>query len=533
MFDNNTHPSHRVEDSSLAPGQSQFSFRPDNGIDPDTGEPIRNQSSTWATPVAYPSVINIGRPAHDTSEGFASTWTITVPGVNISDIGTAPIYLDSLVDGSGNPVVFAPNTIYTITVTISETDFLPAAPTPQSPPFPTAIIESTSTATFIFGELPTDLPTTNFPIDKTLTLPLNMAAPTTGSFTFTANLIAETFHNTPSDQLPNVTLTATLPISTMTPNADNDRLLEGTAYLDFSSVPWPRPGRYVFRVTENQNTSGITDMEYDDSAFYLHVYVGWVDDTFSQLIVLGSDATPPAPHIFAWPADTETLGSAQGKTYVEFANSITPPPGTGDFEVQKLVTGNLGNAHTFFGFSVELELPDLPTHHTPTEIAVTVTGYQRSGQNFLSPFTRETLRTFNIPIVDGVATTVGITPPLQLRHGDIITFANVPFGTDYTVTESWAEGYLQTAFVTTGGIRNETEVDNATAATGLVVSGTVEAETNESTTQRLNYVLVTNDHDTGMPTGVFLNNMPFIIMVVFGVGALGLAGFVVKRKRAV
>ena len=156
----------------------------------------------------------------------------------------------------------------------------------------------------------------------------------------------------------------------------------------------------------------------------------------------------------------------------------------------------------------------------PDEITVTVTGYQRSGISFVNPRTRETVRTFTLPVVDGVASTTGITPPLQLRHGDIITFANVPFGTTYTVTESWVEEYSQTALVTTGGIRNSTPVDNATQAAGLVVTGTVQAKADESTTTRLNYVLVTNNYGAGPPMGVFLSNMPFGLMIAFGAGAL-------------
>ena len=373
-----------------------------------------------------------------------------------------------------------------------------------------------------------NLPDVYFPIQKTLLVPQRVAIPTTGNFTFSANLVAETFQPTPAEELPTITLPASLSISTMTPSVSNNRLLEGTAYLDFGSVAWPHPGRFIFRVTENANTSGIIDMNYDSSAFYVHVYVGWRDETFQQLIVLGSDATPPVPQIFAWPANPETPGSpgvpgsAAGKEYIEFANNITPPPGIGDFEVEKNVTGNLGSAHRFFEFGIVLDLPELPAHHMPTAITVTVEGYVRDsdGLSFVQPRTRTT-RTYTIPVtVDRVVSTAGITPPLHLRHGDVITFADVPYGTAYTVTEGWVDVYQQTAFVTAGGIRNSTAVDNATAAAGLVVTGTVQAESNDATTQRLNYVLVINDYDIGPLMGVFVNNLPFWLMVKLGAGVL-------------
>jgi len=139
-----------VEDSSLSPDGSQYdNFRPESDIDPDTGLDIRNDSADWTGPVSNPSTITVGRPAHDTSVGYTSTWTISGPDIpNITGTGTTPINLATHLDLVDNGVsIFTPGVEYEITVTITETVVTTITPGLD---FPSADIRSTSTATFIF-----------------------------------------------------------------------------------------------------------------------------------------------------------------------------------------------------------------------------------------------------------------------------------------------------------------------------------------------------------------------------------------------
>jgi len=97
-------------------------------------------------------------------------------------------------------------------------------------------------------------------------------------------------------------------------------------------------------------------------------------------------------------------------------------------------------------------------------------------------------------------------------------------------------GYIQTASVVTGG-GTATNVANPATGVSLVASGTITAMppgTPPPAGGVFNHVTVTNTHDDTPPTGVFMQNVPFGLMVAMGAGAMGLVATVAiayKKKK--
>ena len=167
---------------------------------------------------------------------------------------------------------------------------------------------------------------------------------------------------------------------------------------------------------------------------------------------------------------TESTGEAKSDN---FPNTYK----AGELDVSKTVTGNLGDKNKYFEFTVTLNGVEGKTYAD----SYAVTGGSADAKN---PTT----------------IAVGVPTKFNLKHGDTITIANLPYGVTYTVTETAAEGYTTEKTGDTGEIK----AADQTAAFTNTKAGEVD-------------------------TGVVLNNMPYIL--VLAVLAAGVAVFIIRKRR--
>lgn len=167
---------------------------------------------------------------------------------------------------------------------------------------------------------------------------------------------------------------------------------------------------------------------------------------------------------------TESTGEAKSD---KFPNTYK----AGELDVSKTVTGNLGDKNKYFEFTVTLTGEAGKTYAD----SYAVTGGSAAANN---PTT----------------IAVGVPTKFNLKHGDTITIANLPYGVTYTVTETAAEGYTTEKTGDTGEIK----AADQTAAFTNTKAGEVD-------------------------TGVVLNNMPYIL--VLAVLAAGVAVFIIRKRR--
>jgi len=193
------------------------------------------------------------------------------------------------------------------------------------------------------------------------------------------------------------------------------------------------------------------------------------------------------------------------------------------FRVNKIVDGEMSNPNYDFAFTVDFTLPDNMSLPTTGEdmIVATIMGFPRVNDRINTTLPK-------VPIGSGVNIT-SLPHNFTLRHGDVITFTNVPMGTGFYVTEENATGYRQTGSVVAGGLpgMSNTVYENNNTD-DLVVSGIITSlnASGNAVDGVFNFVTVTNAIPDDPPMGVFLSNLPFGLMVALGAGALVATGVV-------
>ena len=151
----------------------------------------------------------------------------------------------------------------------------------------------------------------------------------------------------------------------------------------------------------------------------------------------------------------------------------------GDLNVTKTVAGNLGDQSKKFDFTVKFTKPD--GKDVNSTITATVAGVGATN--------------FNIAWDDKGT----YTYTFQLAHGQKASFANLPYGVSYTVTEAAADGYTTTKAGDSGTI----SAAEQTAA-------------------------FTNTKEGSIDTGVTTENLPYVLLIGFVV--LAGAALLIKRK---
>ena len=118
----------------------------------------------------------------------------------------------------------------------------------------------------------------------------------------------------------------------------------------------------------------------------------------------------------------------------------------------------------------------------------------------------ETSKTF----VYGQETTI------TLRHDQSLVFDTIPAGTRYKLVETGSQGYTASAaYKENGASKNQAGTVSTNFTQDSILIG---EKPNDNT--------ITNSLPDVTPTGLLIDNLPFILMI-----GLGLAGFVVLSKK--
>lgn len=117
----------------------------------------------------------------------------------------------------------------------------------------------------------------------------------------------------------------------------------------------------------------------------------------------------------------------------------------------------------------------------------------------------------------------------QLHNGETLKFDSLPAGTRYVVTEKEAnDGYTPSVTVIENGTNTVTKTANSETEG---ISSANEQETN-LVGEKDNKVTFTNTYKSIPLTGIFMNNLPFVIVIGIAVLALGTLAVLKKQKNA-
>ena len=156
--------------------------------------------------------------------------------------------------------------------------------------------------------------------------------------------------------------------------------------------------------------------------------------------------------------------------------------------MNKQVTGNLGDLDKNFNVTVTFTAPEGETVGAP--IYYTDNGVEKA-------------------ITAGWKDTNSVT--IDLKHDETVTFSNIPEGVTYTVVEDdyTGDGYDTAAYV----FSDE----------GKLVNGAIDGENKDS-------VVITNNKEAKVDTGIALDSMPYIMILAVVAGAFVLTSF---KKREI
>lgn len=163
----------------------------------------------------------------------------------------------------------------------------------------------------------------------------------------------------------------------------------------------------------------------------------------------------------------------------------------GSLSVSKEVTGNLGDTSKYFGITVSLTAQEGATGYAAT---YDVTGGSKIENG----------------AADSNTSTISVGTPKKffLKNGETITIANLPYGVTYTVTEddyTVTDGYDTAVYAYSDDINKKIDSLSDT-------------------------VTVTNNKEATIDTGINLDSIPYIVLLVVCLGALAL--FVMKKRSA-
>ena len=281
----------------------------------------------------------------------------------------------------------------------------------------------------------------------------------------------------------------------------------------FREVNYTHAGEYVYTVAEKQNVgwnviqkngSPIDFMTYDNRSYEMHVIVKNKTTGGTYISSVYFKQVSPSVNGKVKPSESGTTYKYDLFTniYRKNAGKITDPnepnpnkpnvskvdPNAKSLVIKKVVSGATADKSKDFTFKLTFT-------KASTETSQSITG--KIG---------ETSKTF----VYGQETTI------TLRHDQSLVFDTIPAGTRYKLVETGSQGYTASAaYKENGASKNQAGTVSTNFTQDSILIG---EKPNDNT--------ITNSLPDVTPTGLLIDNLPFILMI-----GLGLAGFVVLSKK--
>lgn len=343
----------------------------------------------------------------------------------------------------------------------------------------------------LFGGVSTALAATATVPQVQKQLDLNPGSTVSATFTYTIMPKALTTGNGTETTYTDGPTAAIAPIALT--NASSTANYTGTGAITFGgksdASAFTHAGVYAWTIKENptQNTTGVGAFQ-DDPQVY----------TLIATVVNGDNGLEFSSFVIA-KGDVNSTANTDKASAIEFDNKYTETTSENNtnLTITKEVAGKQGDKSKQFEFTVTFTAPSvLPEGKTAADVlnAITATANGATVVKFDNAADGATTRTITFTAADA----------------QDVTFSNVLVGTTYTVSETAVDGYTQSWKATANGTKS-------TSQANLLIG------------ENANNGTMTNTHEDVTPTGLVINNLPFIMLgcvAVAGVVAYGAA----KRK---
>lgn len=365
-------------------------------------------------------------------------------------------------------------------------------------------------------------------ITKTLQMPAGTATPAyTFNFTVTEGYREGTAESSPYIPDKSIAFTAadagTDSSGVKTVKKQTTDILAGIAY--------PSTGIYNYTITESGNVTGYVagndvQISLSEASYDIKVYVADDNGTLYVKYVEAKrtknddDTSGGDAKVDPTPGDGVGTYSA-----LEFTNKyvyikVVNPPGNntdpGTLYIDESVTGALADSNTPFTVAVTVTQPAVIIN------PVDIKAYLVDGNGTVaSPGTAYTSGDY-YTFITGTARDIIIKP------GQRLVFDDLPVGTAYVATQAGVPNYIANVTVVYNGGQ---PFSTSNTADGQSVSTAAIADSNalKLVASGISGAKFVNDYDITAPTGIIIDNLPYILLVVLAVAAL--AAYVITRSR--
>lgn len=335
---------------------------------------------------------------------------------------------------------------------------------------------------------------------------------TTPSVDYTYSFSAKEYNGATTDltKVPSVgsTVVSFSAADTGTSDGTTKTVKKGTE-VDLSSITFPNAGVYTYTVSEADNYAGSEILTDSKETYEMSVYVINGENgleiagiTVLQLTDYKGDATNVK-------VDGSEWQSAEGKggEFEYTSNYII----TEELEFQKTTIGDYADLSKKFTFTIYVKASDLFTD----EMLAADYHYKVAGG---------TEQTFNF--TNGLATITG-----AIANGEKIEFTDLPSGTTYYAVETGIADYTgKNAVVTQGSDGGVTYTQaGISAGNDFTISKDNTASYDFAVLEGDNSVVVTNEYKSVELTGLFVEKLPYILLMLGGVAAVGI--YINNRRR--
>lgn len=288
-----------------------------------------------------------------------------------------------------------------------------------------------------------------------------------------------------------------------------------------ANTTFPAAGVYTYTVAE---TKGSTDgFTYDEHKYVLNVYVK-NDGTKTVEVKKSTDGTTEGEKVDVKKTDPtkdiEETGTSDGNVTVQGftfdnqykkTNKKTDDNTEGYLNISKTVEGDYGDKTYGFEFAITLTAPRLADATAKAKYSIYNSDGTKASTGEMA---------------------YGSAQTFALKDGQTLRFYEIEAGTKYSVTETLAtsgvtkaDQYTASATAKVGG--TDVTVDTVAKHTDLTV-GTYVIDDDTATLDDVAYTN-TFDDDSVSPTGILINNAPYIILALVAAG--GMTFYVVKKRK--
>ncbi|MDR1292698.1 MAG: hypothetical protein LBJ91_04815 [Clostridiales Family XIII bacterium] len=329
-----------------------------------------------------------------------------------------------------------------------------------------------------------------------------------------------------------------------------------------TGVTWPTTGIYIYTVEE---AASVTDgsevgdgweesLTYSKAKYKIEVYVAESGGSFyvqyvkahravddegedveendaSKVNVAPGDGDTTGSHPFSGMAFTNKYVKTNTNGFDEEEEDLADNTSTGALYIGGKISGNMADSTLPFAVDVSLTKPSVVTQSAFYAYLVDGNGNKVASPAAVYDDPDKKTYTFTVNEESGEASH---NPSVELISGQRLVFVNLPVGMTYNTGQEGTPNYAKTLTVKYG--MNSMDILGGSEAAAVAGAGVNTEALSETNPEALmigedggNGVVYTHDYGITTPTGVVIENLPYILLVLLVLA--GLVAYIAGRSR--